>query len=58
MDDGVHTPDYTDCYFYLMQPAKTHGRCFGKLNNDTKGGTYQVGRHKISYHGLPKPKLT
>lgn len=54
--DANHTPDITTCEAYLMEmtDAKANGKnCYGSKNKDTKGGTWQVGSSKISYHALP-----
>ena len=54
MSDGAHTPNEDDCKKYLKKMSEVNGKCYGKDNIDTKGGTWQVGAEKISYHGLPE----
>ncbi|CAG8958680.1 hypothetical protein HYFRA_00011522 [Hymenoscyphus fraxineus] len=48
-----HIPDKDKCIEYLMKMAATDSSCYGSNNKDTKGGTWQVGADKISYHALP-----
>ncbi|KAI9668897.1 MAG: hypothetical protein M1831_000967 [Alyxoria varia] len=47
-----HTPAYNDCVSYLSKMSHPMSKCFGYQNDDTKGGTWQVGYDDISYHGL------
>ncbi|KAI1858760.1 uncharacterized protein JN550_012510 [Neoarthrinium moseri] len=54
MGDGSHTPNEDDCKTYLKKMQQTGQSCYGKNNIDTKGGTWQVGAEKVSYHGLPQ----
>ncbi|ETS83889.1 hypothetical protein PFICI_05765 [Pestalotiopsis fici W106-1] len=51
---GDHIPTLDNCRFYLMKMATEGQSCFGDDNNDTKGGTWQVGSKDVSYHALPK----
>lgn len=41
-----------NCKFYLMKMATAGQSCYGNDNTDTKGGTWQIGDHDISYHAL------
>ncbi|KAH8665176.1 hypothetical protein BGZ60DRAFT_516433 [Tricladium varicosporioides] len=52
-DSKDHVPNQDDCTKYLMKMAETSSSCYGSNNKDTKGGSYQVGADKISYHALP-----
>ncbi|KAK9414180.1 hypothetical protein SUNI508_02279 [Seiridium unicorne] len=55
-DTGDHTPDLANCKLYLKKmtdPNANGSNCYGKNNKDTKGGTWQIGDDKISYHALP-----
>ncbi|KAI1397110.1 hypothetical protein F4819DRAFT_99322 [Hypoxylon fuscum] len=56
MSDGTHTPSEDDCKKYLKKLSAADSKCYGKTNQDTKGGTWQVGEEVISYHGLPSSK--
>ena len=47
-----HIPYYKDCYYYLTRMSQPDSECFGNKHQDTKGGTWQVGSHAISYHAL------
>ncbi|KAI1778452.1 hypothetical protein F4818DRAFT_438611 [Hypoxylon cercidicola] len=58
MHQGVHVPDENDCQKYLKMMSNGASKCYGKKNQDTKGGTWQVGNEAISYHGLPGPKTS
>ncbi|KAF2229414.1 hypothetical protein EV356DRAFT_420911, partial [Viridothelium virens] len=53
MKDGTHTVNEDDCKTYLENIAVVNGKCYGKKNKDTKGGTWQVGEKIVSYHALP-----
>ncbi|KAK8063655.1 hypothetical protein PG996_008307 [Apiospora saccharicola] len=57
MTDATHEVNEDNCKTYLRKMSEDGSKCFGKNNIDTKGGTYQVGAEKISYHGLPKAKV-
>ncbi|KAI1878932.1 hypothetical protein JX265_003109 [Neoarthrinium moseri] len=55
-DTGDHTPDLANCKLYLKKMADPNANgknCYGKNNKDSKGGTWQIGNDKISYHALP-----
>ncbi|XXH04117.1 hypothetical protein Hte_010529 [Hypoxylon texense] len=58
MGDGVHTPDEDNCKTYLKKMSNGDSKCYGSKNQDTKGGTWQVGKEAISYHGLPGSKTS
>ncbi|KAI2790601.1 hypothetical protein POX_d06122 [Penicillium oxalicum] len=51
--DGNHTPNQSDCETYLMKMADPNASCFGRINKDTKGGTWQINGGAVSYHALP-----
>ncbi|KAI0179457.1 hypothetical protein GGR52DRAFT_570340 [Hypoxylon sp. FL1284] len=56
MNAGTHTPDQNDCQNYLKKMSQKDSKCYGTQNQDTKGGTWQIGDSVISYHGLPAAK--
>src|SRR6186713_281860 len=41
-----------NCKSFLKKLSETNGKCYGKTNVDTKGGTWQVGADDVSYHAL------
>lgn len=50
-----HYPDHVSCVFrylgMMTNPDASGSNCYGSDNDDTKGGTYEVG--DVSYHGTP-----
>ncbi|KAI1819336.1 hypothetical protein F4861DRAFT_527387 [Xylaria intraflava] len=49
---STHTVDAASCKKYLGTLSAEGGQCYGAINSDTKGGTYQVGANGVSYHAL------
>ncbi len=45
-------PTAEACKGYLKKLSEKDGKCYGEVNQDTKGGTWQVGSNAISYHAL------
>ncbi|KAI2642731.1 hypothetical protein GGS21DRAFT_499343 [Xylaria nigripes] len=48
----THKVDAASCKKYLGTLSAVGGKCYGTINSDTKGGTYQVGSNGVSYHAL------
>ncbi|KAH6652373.1 hypothetical protein BKA67DRAFT_637924 [Truncatella angustata] len=43
---------YASCQRYFDALSVDGGRCSGEIHKDTKGGTWQIGDDRISYHAL------
>lgn len=54
--DAEHRVDANSCVQYLTaltNPTANGKNCYGSKNDDTKGGTWQVGADAVSYHAFP-----
>ncbi|KAK6066340.1 hypothetical protein SCUP234_12120 [Seiridium cupressi] len=47
-----HKVEADSCKKYLNALSADGGKCSGKENTDTEGGTWQVGNEAVSYHAL------